>query len=199
MPGSRRTITKLKERPRGRVSVELDGLEWREFPTEVVVRAGLQSGVELDRVRLRTLARELRRSKALATAARALRHRDLSTRTLGERLSRAGVSSATRAEALETLSRAGVLDDERFAGARARALAERHMGDAAIRFDLEQHGVDSETVERVFAELAPEAERIARVLARRGRSPATARYLARRGFAAEAVEDALGADVAPEP
>ena len=198
MAKSLRTITAVKERPRGRVAVELNGLEWRVFPTEVVVRAGLTSGVELDRVRLRTLARELRRSKALATAARALRHRDLSTRTLGERLSRAGVTSATRAETIETLSRAGFLNDERFAVARARSLVERNMGDAAIRHDLEQHGVDAETAERAFAELPPESERVGRVLARRGCSPATARYLARRGFCADAVAVALG-EVAPDP
>ncbi len=136
--------------------------------------------------------------KALATAARALRHRDLSTRTLGERLSRAGVTSATRAETIETLSRAGFLNDERFAVARARSLVERNMGDAAIRHDLEQHGVDAETAERAFAEHPPESERVGRVLARRGCSPATARYLARRGFCADVVADALG-EVAPDP
>ncbi len=151
MAKSLRTITAVKERPRGRVAVELNGLEWRVFPTEVVVRAGLTSGVELD-----------------------------------------------RAETIETLSRAGFLNDERFAVARARSLVERNMGDAAIRHDLEQHGVDAETAERAFAELPPESERVGRVLARRGCSPATARYLARRGFCADVVADALG-EVAPDP
>src|SRR6266540_1468029 len=197
-PGMRR-ITGLHERPRGRVVVEIDGAEWRIFPVEVVARSGLRAGAELDRSLLRSLARELRRAKALTVAARALRRRDLSTRRMDERLSRSGVAPAARAEAMAVLSRSGLLDDERFAAAQARSLAERNLGDAAIRYDLEAHGIDPDGIERAFAEVPSERERADRVVARRGRSPATARYLARRGFGTEAVESAAGVEVAHEP
>jgi regulatory protein len=193
-----RRITGLREQARGKVLVEVDGTAWRAFPPEVVARAGLRAGAELDRPLLRVLARERRRSRALMLAARALRRRDLSTTRLGERLRHAGVPAASRSEALEVLRRSGFLDDDRFAAARARALAERNMGDAAIRFDLERHGIEPEGIDRAFAEVAGESERAARIAETRGRSPATARYLARRGFCSDVVGDAVGFEVARE-
>jgi SOS response regulatory protein OraA/RecX len=107
---------------------------------------------------------------------------------------RAGVEGGEADEALEELQRRGLLDDRRFAEERARVLAERGKGDAAIRFDLERAGVEGAVAEAVLAELEPEAERAATLVVRRGATPATARLLASRGFD-EAVVEAL---VAPE-
>jgi regulatory protein len=134
------------------------------------------------------------RDEALALATRALARREHSVRSLRERLLRAGVDADEANEALEQLRRRGLLDDGRFAEERARVLAERGKGDAAIRFDLEQAGVESAVVEAALAELEPEAERAAGLVGRRGATPATARLLASRGFD-EAVVEAL---VAPE-
>jgi SOS response regulatory protein OraA/RecX len=168
------TITALRERPRGRVDVELDGAPWRTLPADVVVRGGLLAGRTLDRETARTLARELRRSRALARATRALRHRDLSRRALAARL-----PAPARDEALDTLERSGYLDDRRSAAARAASLAARGWGDGALRYRLEHEGFDGEAVEAAMAALEPEAER-ARALLSRGRTP---RWLAARGFA----------------
>jgi SOS response regulatory protein OraA/RecX len=168
-----RTITALRERPRGRVDVDLDGSPWRTLPAEVVVRGGLLVGRTLDRETACTLARELRRSRALARATRALRHGDLSRRALSERLPR-----PARDEALDALERSGYLDDLRSASARAAWLAARGWGDAALRYRLDREGFGGEDVEAAVAALEPEAER-ARALVARGR---TARWLAARGF-----------------
>jgi regulatory protein len=135
------------------------------------------------------------RDDALAVATRALARREHSARSLRERLLRAGIGSDDADEALDELQRRGLLDDRRFAEERARVLAERGKGDAAIRFDLERAGVDGAVVEVALAELEPEAERAAGLVSRRGATPATARLLASRGFD-EAVVEAL---VAPEP
>ena len=166
--------------------VQIDGRDWRVFPADVVVRARLTPGTELDRPRLREVARERRRTHALTAASRALRTRDLPTRALDARLERRGVGPADRAGALAALQQAGLVDDARFAFNRALALAGRCLGDAAIRFDLEQYGVGAEVVEE------PEAARAERIVASRGRSPATARFLARKGFGEDAVESAAG-------
>src|SRR5437868_13629134 len=174
-----RTVTALRERPRGRVDVDLDGAPWRTLPTEVVVRGGLLVGRPLDRETARTLARELRRSRALARATRALRHRDLSRRALAERL-----PAPARADALDTLERSGYLDDMRSASTRAAGLAARGWGDEGIRFRLEQEGFDGEALEAAIAALEPEAGR-ARDFRARGR---TARWLAARGFEVAAEE-----------
>jgi regulatory protein len=185
-------VTGLRERRGGRVAVEVDGAPWRTVPVDAAVRAELRVGVELDRVRLRSLRRELRRTEALTWAVRALRRRDLSRQALEERLDRAGLTAEDRSAALATLERAGLVDDSRFAVARAESLAERGYGDQAIRWALAREGVDPELASRSVASLPPEGERAAAVVERRGGGRATAAYLARRGFADEAVEGVLG-------
>jgi regulatory protein len=193
-------VTRLRATRSGRVAVDVDGARWRTFPEEVVVRAGLSPGLALERPVLRLLRRELRRHRALAAATRALRTRRLSKRRLDERLRRAGFVEYERAETLEILSRAGFLDDERFAFSRAEQLAERGGGDAQIRHDLREQGIDEESCEHALAALEPESSRAARVAASRGGGAAAARYLARRGFGQDAIESAVGADVvAGEP
>jgi SOS response regulatory protein OraA/RecX len=170
----------------------VDGAPWRTLPLDAAVRAELRVGVELDRLRLRTVRRELRRTEALSWAVRALRRRDLSRHTLEERLRNAGMTAEERRAALTTLERAGLVDDGRFASARAAGLAERGYGDEAIRWTLEREGIDPELARLSIAALAPEQDRAAAVVEQRGGGPATAAYLARRGFAEEAVADVLG-------
>ena len=182
------TVTALRVKRNGRVAVALDGEQWRVLPADAVVRAALREGVVLDRERARTLARELRRADALAAAGRALRHRDLSARMLAARLDRRKIPPEARDQALETMMRTRLVDDERFARSRAHSLAERHLGNAAIRHDLERQGIAPELIEEACTELSPELERAERVVARRGWSPGTARYLARRGFDEDVVE-----------
>jgi SOS response regulatory protein OraA/RecX len=193
------TITALRERKRGRIAVELDGSPWRELPVAVVARAGLAHGRTLDRPALRLLRRELRREEALSVATRALRTRDLSTRRLAERLERAAVAPAAVEASVTALSRAGLVDDGRFAANRAAGLAERGYGDAAIRHDLERQGVDAELAAAALEPLEPEALRAQRLVAIRGPGPKTARFLASKGFGEEALEAALGADFANDP
>jgi len=191
-------VTALRERSRGRVEVELDGSPWRVVPADAVVRAGIVAGRPLDRETARSLARELRRAAALGVAVKALHYRDLSRRRLSERLERRGARADARDEALAALERVGLVDDGRFAAARAEALAARGYGDAAIRFDLVREGVPAEAAEEALARLEPEAERAKELVSRRGAGVRTARWLASRGFDATSVEDSL-AGFAEEP
>lgn len=192
------TITALRAARPGRVAVELDGASWRTLPVEAVLRAGLAAGRALDRPRARLLRRELRRLEALSAAGRALRGRDLATAELADRLQRAGVAPARRAETLAVLDRAGLVDDRRFAVDRAVALAGREYGDAWIRWDLERRGIAGEHVAEAIDRLDPERERLERILSERGGGPGLARRLARRGFCDESVEAAARAPVAPD-
>jgi SOS response regulatory protein OraA/RecX len=187
------TVTALRDDRRGRVAVELDGAPWRVLPVDVVVRAGLSEGRQLDRPSLRELRRELRRAEALGIATRALKRRDVSVRGLSARLERARVAPAAAADSLEVLGRAGLVDDARFARRRAALLGERGYGDEAIRHDLEAQGVGADAIAGALEELEPELDRARRVVARRGCGPRTARYLAAKGHAQETVEAALGA------
>jgi regulatory protein len=193
------TVTRLAVERRGRVAVELDGAPWRTLPVDVVARAGLTEGRALDRSALRLLRRELRRAEALGVAGRALRRQDLSERGIAERLARASVAPAAVEESLTVLSRAGLVDDARFARTRAGNLAERGYGDAAIRHDLGRRGIAPEVIQQALEILQAEAERARRLVERRGPGAKTARYLASKGFGEEALEAAAGADFAPEP
>jgi regulatory protein len=193
------TVTALRPRPPERVLVELDGAHWRTLPAAVAARVGLSVGLELDRTRLRELARELRRSRALDSAARALARRDRGTENLRRELSRRGIAPPEREHAIETLRRAGIVDDERFAHARAHSLAARGAGDAAIRFELECDGVTAAVAAAAVAALEPEEERARAVAAARGATARTARYLARKGFSEESVAAAIPGLVAPGP
>lgn len=182
----------MRERPRGRVEIDLDGAPWRLVPADAVVRARLLVGRELDRETARALARELRRAAALGVAARALRHRDLSRRRLEERLADRGATAPARRDAIETLARAGLLDDARAAAARSAALAERGYGDEAIRFMLERDGFEPAAAAEALAALPAEAERARTVLARSGGGAKGLRRLAARGFGAATLDDLSG-------
>jgi len=192
-------VTALRSRRPGRVAVELDGAPWRVLPVDVVVQAGLGVGERLDRGRLRALRRELRRHEALVAATRALRRRDLSSRALEAGLARRAVAPQERAEALLVLERAGIVDDARFGATRARTLAERGWGDAAIRADLERQALADELIGTALEAIPPEAERARALVLRRGAGPATARWLARKGFGEDAIEAAAGPGIADDP
>ena len=130
---------------------------------------------------------------AVQAALRLLRHRDRSAAQVERELAARGVDRDSCERALETLRRTGLVDDARFAERRASALAGRGAGDALIRHDLAAAGVSGEVVEEAVASLGGEDERAARVVARRGAGPKTARYLAGKGFS----HDVIQAVVAP--
>lgn len=152
------------------------------------MRAGVTAGAELDRARARCLRRELRRSEAVAGAARALRTRERTVQELERGLARKGVRGPERAEAIATLARAGLVDDARVASTRAASLAARGRGDAVIRWELERLGVAPELVERALAGLPPERERAEQVVAGEASPRRAVALLARRGFDRDTIE-----------
>jgi regulatory protein len=137
---------------------------------------------------------------AVELALRALRHRERSSRQVEKHLEERGVDEHDRAVAIEALRRTGLVDDRRFAEARAVALARKGAGDALIRHALGEAGIDRETVEAAVASLDDETSRARRVVERRGVAASTVRYLVGKGFpadvahgvVAEARADALG-------
>ena len=135
---------------------------------------------------------------AIESALRALRHRDRSAHELERRLEEQGYPGDDRAHALATLRRTGLLDDARFARARAGSLATRGSGDVLIRHVLREAGVDEGIVEDAVAELEPEIDRARRIVGARGSAPKTARYLHARGFSDDVVVSAVATRVDDE-
>jgi regulatory protein len=124
---------------------------------------------------------------AFEVALRLLRHRDYAVRDLEQRLTTRGLDAGEVESALVRLRESGLVDDARYASARASSLASRGAGDELIRRDLEHSGVAPEHVEDALAEIEPERERAGVILGRRGASPRTARYLRSKGFDDEVV------------
>jgi regulatory protein len=125
---------------------------------------------------------------ATELALRALRHRSRSRSDLAQRLQRAGIEPDEREAALDRLTEAGLVSDDRFAEERARTLAQRGAGDELIRQDLRRQAVDHESAERAIAQLEAEDERAARIFERRGGDAKAVRYLAGKGFSREILE-----------
>jgi SOS response regulatory protein OraA/RecX len=128
---------------------------------------------------------------AVEVALRLLRHRDRSAAQIDQELEARGVGTDSRADALETLRRTGLVDDNRFTERRAVSLADRGAGDAFIQHDLEAAGIAQDVIEDALAVLDSEHERARRIVERRGASPKTARYLGGKGFSADVVHDAI--------
>jgi len=183
-----RTVTALRATRGARVVVELDERPWRVVPASAILEAGLTVGHPLERAQARILARALRRDRAEGVTVRSLARRDRSRSELEARLARAGVRESDRQEALDRAARTGLVDDRRFARARAGSLAERGAGDALILADLARHGVDEGTARAALSEVAPESARATRIVEERGGTAKTLRYLAARGFGDESVE-----------
>ena len=105
------------------------------------------------------------------------------------RLDEAGISETARDDALSSLEAAGLVDDTRVAESRARELARRGYGDAAIRSDLRLRRISSETVSAAIeSSNRRRSERRERVEGKE-RTPALFRRLASRGFSRDTLED----------
>jgi regulatory protein len=185
-------LTGLRRSRPGRIELEVDGQPWRVVPDDVVVRCRLAAGTELDRPLLRELRRELRRAEALAGATQALSRRDFTRRRLTERLRARGVRESEAEDAVTTLARAGLVDDERLARRRAQVLAERGWGDAAIEARLRSEAVPAEYVSAALAELTPESERAGGLAPKASDRRKAWALLARRGFSPETIEEVVG-------
>jgi len=98
---------------------------------------------------------------------------------------------------LESLGRAGLVDDARLAEARAGVLARRGYGDAAIRADLRRRLIGAEAASDAVAGLEPELTRVRGQLAGKEITPALLRRLAGRGFSRDTL-DAVGSRFAQE-
>jgi len=134
---------------------------------------------------------------AFECALRALRYRDRTGFEIEEHLRARGFPDEDRSRAVETLCRTGLIDDQRFARARASSLAQRGAGNALIRARLAEAGLARELVDDALDAMEPEATRAHRIVARRGASPKTGRYLYGKGFSEGVVRSVIaegGAD-----
>lgn len=174
-----------------RRTLVIDGDAWRDIPSAVANQLGFEVGDEVDlseiEVRIDTAEVPRAREKAIAL----ITARERSHAGLAERLVEDGYSRGVAESTASDLERIGLVDDERFAHAMARTLANaRGKGRSGIARELKMAGISEEMVsEALDAALTPDDEYAsARVLADSAarRSGATvdkvASKVARRGY-----------------
>lgn len=212
----RPTIQKIR-RPRPRVDrlrlVLDDGAEL-DLAEELILEAGLREGEAVDRALLVELEARDEVFRARDAALNLLAHRARSTRELERRLARKGFSEDAVQRTIAAMEERGYLDDAAFAAAFVRdRLRLRPRGRRRLNAELRAKGVPpgtaEEAVERTFDEAevseAQLAVRAAEAWAARNTVPDADQdrdarqrarqrlygYLSRRGFAPDAVREAM--------
>lgn len=138
---------------------------------------------------------------AYALALKLLARREHSRRELAQKLALRGIDPQLAAAALQRLTDAGYLSDQRYAQARVNELLRRRYGPLRAQADLLSHGVDGDTIAHVIDAEHPDwysACRAVRVQ-KFGRSPAAntsqrarqQRQLQARGFTGAQIRAAL--------
>lgn len=126
---------------------------------ETVVKNGLKAGLELSEERLEELKYESEYTRAVSKAMWLLSRREYSKKEMFLRLKKDGFDVDASEQAVENLSEAGVIDDERFAYNYAYNLkANRRLGKRAIITELLLKGVERSLAERFAEEFSPDEE-----------------------------------------
>ena len=133
---------------------------------------------------------------AFRVGIKALARRELSLVELRDRLERSGVTPEHAAHVSVSLRDAGYQSDERTASERARVLASRCLGDAAIAADLEDRGLSAIAIDSALADLPTEDARAETLAARLGQGPKLLQTLSRKGYSEETVHRFSSARVA---
>jgi len=195
------TVTALavqKRSPR-RVNVFIDDVY--RFSLSVDTAACLSQGSVLTDDQAAALVAEEAITRAVDTAAQFLGVRPRSTAEVTRRLADKDTPPAVIAAAIARLTALGYLDDAQFAAFWVRErLSNRPISPRALRYELRQKGLDSETIDAALADLnaADAADRAVEQSVKRLRGkplsvvqPQVINQLARRGFSYRQVKDAF--------
>lgn len=155
-----------------RRTIVIDGDPWRDVPAPVVAALGLSASDEVEREDLSSRIAEVEPSLARERALRLITARERSRAGLRDRLVEGGFSPEVAADTVADFARIGLVDDERFAHALARTLANaRGVGRSGITRELRMAGIDGELADDALEEAlggddeAAAAARIATVAA----------------------------------
>lgn len=132
----------------GAVDVYADGEYVLTLSEDTVIEAGLKIGMPLDESALAAIERSRLFVKARAKAYNFLSYGDMSVKTMQGKLSRADIPDDIIADVIDILCEQGYLDDERYACALARYLANtKCYGPRRISQELYAKGVDRATAD----------------------------------------------------
>lgn len=150
-------VTAIKQRRKGLSQLFIDGEPAVKIDTQVILRAGLREGAQLDDEELHTLIKDSERYRANEKALYLLEFRNHSQKELQDKIKRSGISQEAAKEAAEKMEEIGLLDDAAYAKNLARTLFERKKyGIRRVQQELRLKGISPEITEQVLAEFEPE-------------------------------------------
>lgn len=139
---------------KGAVDVYADGVYVMTLSEDTVIGAGLKIGSELDEAVLQNIEYARRRTKARGKAYDLLSYGDMSVKTMRDKLSRYDFDSELIDEVVDSLCELGYLDDERYAAALAKYLANtKCYGPRRISQEMFVKGIGRATADAAIAEL----------------------------------------------
>ena len=146
-------ITKIEPRRQRMDAIYVDGIFAVNIDRDMLERAGLQEGSEIDEEQLRDLLSVSDRKRARDKALWLLSHRAHTRAELREKVSRS-VSSEAAEDAVARMEELGMVDDTDYARRYAAELAERR-GYAARRIvqELRRKGIEEDLIDQVVGEL----------------------------------------------
>lgn len=201
-PGPVTGIT-ARKRERGRFLIAISGTPAFTLSEEILFRAGLQIGDELDTAAITRLLADDDITRSTEAALNFLAYRARSEQEVRDRLKRGGFALEAIDATIVKLNDWRYLDDADFARrwveSRARG---KPRGQRLLQQELRQKGIDAETSKQVIEEADLDEVSAATELARKrlstmaGEDPAAIRrkigaYLARRGYGFDIVRQAL--------
>lgn len=155
------TITAIEaQKKRGnRRSIFVDGEFVAGVHEDIVVVLGLAVGQTFDRDRLVELLKAETARKARENAIRLINYRDRSVSEVRRRLVGDDFPQEVVDDVIDQLSRAGLLDDEKFSRdwVKARS-ASKPMGRTRLAWELRSRGVDAPTVDEALEAVDEAAE-----------------------------------------
>ncbi len=159
------TITEIRRCGPGlrRRALVIDGDHWRDVPSGLIAIIAVDVADEVDLFELEERIRAAEPALARERAIRLITARERSCHGLVERLVDDGFARAVAEGASADLERIGLIDDDRYAHALARTLANaRGAGRARITRELRQAGIAEELAAQALEEaLDPDEERAA--------------------------------------
>jgi len=198
-------ITRCHGAPRAR-HVVIDDMPWRAVPLGVLKELDIKPGDDVEFDVLENLIDEMEPRLARARALALIGYRERCAAEVTSKLAAEGYSSAAARCVVEDLQAIGLIDDTRFAEARARTLLEiKGLGRARALREMSASGLDREHALRALDASAPqdgELRRAALAARRMARTSDTvnslARRLVRKGYdvsaALQAARDHVGTD-----
>jgi len=202
---ARVTAIKPQKKRRNRVSLFLDGEFALGLHQDVLLKAGIAQGDELEEAQVSRLAVLDQERQAKEKAFRLLAVRARSKKELVDRLARESYCSEIIDNVIKDLGRIGLIDDAEFAASFARhRMATKPVGEKRLRLELRRKGVAEADIDRAvdvaFSEMS-EAEYTRRLAIQRKRTCASleeraaqkrvADYLLRRGFHWDVIRELL--------